>query len=393
MKFIFSVILFFVVLVPPFCFAAETKGLSQSDIFIAGQDGYASYRIPSLIATKRGTLLAFCEGRRNSKSDTGDIDLLLKRSTDSGKTWSKQKVIWDDGTNTCGNPCAVVDQKTGVIWLLLTHNPRDVTEAQIKNKSYRAARTVWVSKSSDDGKTWSTPANITASTKDPSWTWYATGPGVGIQIQHGPHKGRLVIPCDHAYETSSGSDYGSHSIYSDDHGKNWKLGGVIRPKMNECQVVELADGAGTLLMNLRSYFGLSQRAHSTSHDGGLTWSAPEHEPELIEPVCQASILRLNWSEKKDKSRILFSNPADESRRKNMTVRLSYDEGKTWPIKRALHENFAAYSCLTALPDKSIACLYERGEKSATDKITFARFTLDWLTGGSEENVPQVPVLK
>jgi sialidase-1 len=202
-----------------------------------------------------------------------------------------------------------------------------------------------------------------------------------------------VIPCDHSYETPGGPEYGSHTIYSDDLGKSWKLGGVIRPKMNECQVVELADGNGTLLMNLRSYFGLKQRAISTSHDGGISWSEPSHDPQLIEPVCQASILRFTWPGIKNKSRILFSNPADKDRRKNMTVRLSYDEGKTWPVSRSLHESFAAYSCLTALKDNSIACLYECGEKSATDKITFARFTLDWLTDSSEGRVPQVPLTK
>ncbi len=362
--------------------AAAAEPLVQQDIFISGTEGYHAYRIPALLATQRGSLLAFCEGRKNSSSDAGDIDLLMKRSTDGGKTWSKTKIIWDDGVNTCGNPCAVLDKKTGTVWLILSHNPGAASERAITDKTNAVARTVWSCKSTDDGKTWSAPVEITTSVKDPSWGWYATGPGVGIQIEHGEHKGRLVIPCDHTVDDANGSlgkqERGSHIIYSDDHGNNWKLGGVIRPRMNECQVVELADGNGTLLMDMRSYFGKSRRAQSLSSDGGSTWTAPKDQPDLIEPICQASILRYNWPKKKEPSQILFSNPAHEKRRRNMTIRVSNDEGQTWPVSRVLHEGPSAYSCLARLHDKTIGCLYERGDKSATEKITFARFTEDWL---------------
>src|SRR5688572_4491882 len=114
--------------------AGAAGGLEQQEIFAAGQNGYHTYRIPSLIASKPGTLLAFCEGRKNSASDAGDIDVLMKRSTDNGKTWSEHRVLWDDGTNTCGNPCPVVDQETGTIWLLLTHNLGTDREASIWTK-------------------------------------------------------------------------------------------------------------------------------------------------------------------------------------------------------------------------------------------------------------------
>ena len=369
--------------------ADDRARLEQTEMFVSGTDGYHTYRIPAMIATPKGTLLAFCEGRKNGAGDSGDIDLLHKRSTDGGKSWGTQTVIWDDATNTCGNPCAVVDQQTGDIWLLLTHNLGTDTEARIKAKTASRSRTVWVCRSSDDGQTWSKPVEITSQTKDPTWGWYATGPGVGIQIQHGAHRGRLVIPCDHTYDVVSGSshgvhvEFGAHVIFSDDHGATWKLGGVIRPKVNECQVVELADGKGTLLMNLRAYIGHSRRAEATSRDGGLTWTAPQDQPALIEPVCQASFLRRSWPGKTNVSQLLFSNPADEKRRRNFTVRLSRDEGKTWPVARTLHEGPAAYSCLVALPDGRIGCLYERGEKSAYERITFATFPLEWLTAGTE----------
>jgi sialidase-1 len=366
----------------PAC-ATAAEQVHQQDIFVAGTDGYHTYRIPSLIVTAKGTVLAFCEGRKNSTSDTGDIDLLLKRSTDGGNTWSPAQVVWDDRPNTCGNPCPVLDGKTAAICLLLTHNRGELNEEKITAK--QGERTVWISRSNDDGKTWPAPMNITASTKDPTWGWYATGPGVGIQIQNGSHKGRLVIPCDHSYVDANGTargravERGAHVIYSDDHGETWRLGGTAQPKMNECQVVELADGKGTLLLSMRSYSGENRRAHSISFDGGLTWTSPESQPQLVDPVCQASILRYNWPKGKEPGRILFSNPAS-MRRRNMTVRVSYDDGKTWPVGKTLHADASAYSCLSVLPDASIGCLYERGSTNAYEKITFARFQLSWLEG-------------
>jgi sialidase-1 len=357
----------------------------QTDVFVSGQGGYHTYRIPALIVSSTQTLLAFCEGRKNSASDTGDIDLLLKRSTDGGKTWSEPLVVWDDGPNTCGNPCPVVDESTGTIWLLLTRNPGNMGERQIRDRKPEAMRTVWLSRSEDNGQTWTSPADITTATKDPSWRWYATGPGVGIQIQHGPHRGRLVTPCDHSFpgpdRAGSGpaDEDGSHIIFSDDHGQTWTLGGTVRPQMNENQIVELSDGKGGLLMNMRTTSKANRRAQALSGDGGQSWTAPEYRPELVEPRCQASILRYNWPNGKDPGRMLFSNPAS-TRRNNLTVRVSCDDGKTWPVSRTLHEGPTAYSCLTVLPDKSIGCLYECGSTSPYEKITFACFPLAWVEG-------------
>src|SRR5215510_7526783 len=129
----------------------------QTPVFVSGQEGYHTYRIPSLLVTKKGTLLAFCEGRKRGRGDAGDIDLLLKRSFDGGKTWAKMQPIWDDGKNTCGNPCPVVDAKTGTIWLLLTHNLGTDTQRMIEAGTSKGTRTVWVCKSDDDGATWTKP--------------------------------------------------------------------------------------------------------------------------------------------------------------------------------------------------------------------------------------------
>jgi sialidase-1 len=352
--------------------------LEQQDIFVAGAKGYHTYRIPSLIRTERGTLLAFCEGRKGSASDTGNVDLLLKRSQDGGRTWTEQTVVWDESTNTCGNPCPVVDRQTGTIWLLATHNLGIDHEKDITTKRAKGTRTVWVFKSDDDGKTWSAPSNISSAVKDSSWGWYATGPGIGIQLLHGPQKGRLIIPCDHSYATTNEPpqiESGSHIIYSDDHGQTWKLGGVVRPHLNECQIVELATGA--LLLSMRNHPRGDHRSVSISRDGGATWSPPAFDPNLIDPTCQASIVRCHWPAATERGSILFSNPASK-RRENMTVRISYDDGRTWPVGKTLHGGPAAYSCLAVFGEQQIGCLYERGERNAYEKITFARFPLSWL---------------
>jgi len=367
--------------------SASSQQPQQTDVFISGTDGYHTYRIPSLLVTKKGTLLAFCEGRKKGRGDSGDIDMLIKRSKDGGKTWSNQQVVWNDEANNCGNPCLVVDQQTGTTFLLMTWNYGDDRESAIKKNTSKDTRRVWVSRSDDDGVTWSKPVEITDTVKRPEWRWYATGPGVGIQLQKGPWKGRLVIPCDHSVTAYSDNPtgYNSHVIFSDDHGKTWKIGGVIRPQVNECQVVELADGV--LMINMRNYDrSKTTRAIATSKDGGITWSNVTYDPVLVEPICQASFLRYTLFPEHDRNRLLFSNPAhaEKGRRRDMTVRISYDEGKTWPVARLLYSGPSAYSCLAALPDGDIACLYEAGQKHPYEKIVFARFTLDWLTGGKEK---------
>jgi sialidase-1 len=348
--------------------------LKQTHVFVAGERGYHTYRIPSLYVTPNGTLVAFCEGRKHARSDTGDIDLVLKRSFDNGATWEAMQVIADGGPNTVGNPCPVVDRDTGTIWLPLTRNLGEDKESQIMARTSKGTREVLIMKSTDDGATWSEPVEITETTKSPDWTWYATGPGCGIQLA----SGRLLIPCDHAVAVSK--MYRSHVIYSDDNGESWQLGGVVGDKVNECQVVELQDGS--LLINMRSYHQEDCRAIATSKDGGLTWSQVTLDQTLMEPVCQASLLRFTDERTYTKNRLLFSNPASTTRI-NLTVRLSYDEGKSWPVSKALYEGPSAYSALAVLPDMTIGCLYERGSKTPYETITFSRFPVEWLTDGAD----------
>src|SRR4051812_3717727 len=248
---------------------ARADAPAESAVFTAGQDGYHTFRIPAMVVTTKGTVLAFAEGRKNGRGDSGDIDLVCKRSTDAGRTFAPPQVIWDDEANTCGNPAPVVDRTTGTIWLLMTHNHGTAIEKEITENKAGAPRTVWITHSDDDGVTWARPTDITSTVKEPTWTWYATGPGAGIQTA----AGRLVIPCDHKRPGDQGY---AHVIYSDDAGKTWKLGGSVGPNTNECRVVELADGR--LMLNMRNY-GLKTvdaakrgRAVATSTDGGQTWS-------------------------------------------------------------------------------------------------------------------------
>lgn len=362
-------------------FAADTLGandtpLQKTDIFSAGSDGYFSYRIPALIATPKGTLLAFCEGRKTSRSDDGDIDMLLRRSTDNGRTWLPTQLVHEEGgdaTIKFGNPCPVVDAETGTIWLVMNRSSG-------AKSGERTACDIFIMSSSDEGKTWSKPRDISKDVKRPGWKHYAEGPGIGIQLRHGPHKGRLIVPANYRDSFSNRDPSYSHIMYSDDHGKSWKLGGIVGPHTNECQLAEIIEGGKPgLLMNMRNHWGRAgkpersgKRLVSRSFDGGMTWSEAVVDETLIEPTCQASLLRYSFHGDNSDSVLLFSNPASK-RRDNMTVRLSYDEGRSWPLSRTIDTGSAAYSSLARLGDGRVGIVYERDNYK---HLTFAAFPLD-----------------
>ncbi len=352
------------------------EAFAQTDVFLSGTGGYHTYRIPAMVVSTQGTVLAFCEGRRHSASDAGEIALLLKRSTDGGRTWDPQQVVWADAHNVCGNPAPVVDRDTGTIWLLMTWNLGSDGEKAINNGTSKDTRRVFVTCSRDDGLSWAQPREITSAVKKPGWRWYATGPVNGIQLTRGPSQGRLVIPANHTEVAEDGEIFSrAQVVYSDDHGTTWHLGGDEDKLTNESTVAELADGS--LLHNMRSYRGAHRRAVAVSHDAGATWAPVRLDPPLIEPVCQASLLRCTWPGAEQKSRLLFSNPAS-LKRENLTVRLGYDEGVTWPVAKLIYPGPSAYSCLAILPDNSIGCLFECGRKSPYERIVLARFSLNWL---------------
>jgi len=337
---------------------------TKTPVYVSGQGGYHTYRIPALLVTTRGTLLAFCEGRKAGRGDHGDIDLMLRRSTDGGRTWADRQIVHEEGGTakvTIGNPCPVVDARTGTVHLAFCRNNDRV----------------FMTRSTDDGATWAEPVEITADVKAPAWGWYATGPGHGIQLTRGKHKGRLVIPCDCGDSKGWGQwDKKGRSlvIFSDDGGKTWTRGGITEVAMNECEVVERADGA--LLLSMRNYCGKNRRAFATSTDGGGAWSTPRHHDQVYCPTCQASLHRYAFE---PKNLILYAGPGGRGRN-HLTIRASTDEGKTWPTAKVLQNGPSAYSDLAVLPDGTIGCLYETGTKHPYETITFARFPLQWLAG-------------
>lgn len=349
----------------------------QTRLFMSGEDGYRTYRIPALVTSNSGAILAFCEARKNTGRDSDDIDIALKRSFDNGRTWEPMRIIADYGADTIGNPAPVLDRDTGTIWLLLCKNLADGPERMIV--AGEAPRTVWVTCSTDDGATWAEPKEITDDVKDASWTWYATGPCHGIQLK----SGRLVIPCD--YVAGNNRDYAvsghSHVIYSDDHGESWQIGGVAQPGTNESVIVQTVDGV--LYFNCRNYAGEKRRAYAWSYDDGESFSKSGWDDTLPEPICQASMIRFTEEDSHDKNRVLFSNPASQ-KRERMTIRLSYDECQTWSAGKVLNAGPSAYSDLCIASDMSICCLYERGEENAYETITFDRFDLEWLTDGVDK---------
>jgi len=343
--------------------------VEEQVVFESGREGYHTYRIPALLVTHSGALLAFCEGRVHNRGDHGEIRLLLRRSDDAGRTWSKQQIVWQDGANTCGNPCPVQDSATGTIWL-----PANWNRPGRSSEDYFNAfdtRHVYVLCSDDDGRTWSGPRDITAEVKPPNWGWYAMGPCTGIELQRGRHKGRLLVPCNHSEFGQGEPRLYSHVVYSDDHGRSWHRGGRTPiDGFNECQAAELDDGR--IILNARHYGGPEQcRAVTFSENGGATWSTPRYDRALIEHApsgCQGSLIR------GPRGSLLFSNPAS-AERERMTVRQSIDAGTTWSTVGVIHEGPAAYSCLAMLPDGRAACLHECGSAHPYERISLATFTL------------------
>ena len=304
-------------------------------IFKNGKEGYKMYRIPTLIKTQSGKLLAFCEGRQ-SLFDNGHINMVMKTSADEGKTWSALKVIWTDGKNTCGNPCPVVDEQSGDIVLLGTWNNRQVK----------------LMRSADAGEHWTEPKDITDSIKSTDWQWYATGPVHGIQLKSGQYKGRIVIPCNHTMTGAKG--HISHVVYSDDHGYTWHRGGSTCGNTDECTTAELNNGE--LILNMRSYDRtLPKRKISHSIDGGATWSACAYDTALTEPICQGALLCYT------PATVLFTNPAHHKSRKQLSLSVSYDDCRTWTRKILLHHGPSAYSDMSVLSNGNVVCIYECGK--------------------------------
>jgi sialidase-1 len=390
---------------------AAVKGPFMDEQVVWGlrEGGIGPHFVYGLAVTKKGTVLAFCEGRIR-QGDHTPHHLLLKRSADSGRTWSDDIFIErsdgaffknsDEGENTeCwANPAAVVDQKTGraFIFYVLNEGTKDQKWTRV---FYRY--------SDDDGKTWLPDARhggrieITSIFKDNpyGWTFHMPGPGHGIQLarQRGAQKsknGRLIAPFWNRSALSGKRNYGVFAVYSDDHGRTWKLGGVAGADygMNESRIAELPDGK--LVINGRGSAAehnpagedtLRARLYAYSEDGGESFSKTEARHNLSYFRTDSSLISYPLGAGRDA--LLFSYPGSRRARERMTVSVSLDQGKSWAYHKLIYEGPSTYSDLVVLPDRTIGLLYGKdypdGEKSggATPKqVVFARFNYEWLTG-------------
>jgi sialidase-1 len=387
--------------------AAAEPFLDQVNIFEAGTGGYAHYRVPAIVVSARGTVLAFAEARKSTRGDWGAQDIVMRRSTDGGRTWTPPRVVArvngaaggaiqpnpvavsqnldQPGEPTYNNVVPITDRKSGALHLLFC-----VEYARC-----------YAMHSQDDGETFSDAFDITPVfeqfREEYDWKVIATGPGHGIQLE----RGRLLVPV----WLSDGSGGHAHRpsivavVYSDDHGETWRRGQVVvrHPKLknpSETVAVELADGR--VMFNIRNESPEHRRAVSYSEDGVSGWTEPEFHEELREPVCMASVVRLSAQPRSSRNRILFANPHSSEprdpnhpegshKRQNLTIKLSYDEGRTWPVAKSLEPGVSGYSDLAAGPDGTIYCIYERGSarEGGVQFLTVARFNLEWLTGGRD----------
>ncbi|MEN6385341.1 MAG: sialidase family protein [Phycisphaerales bacterium] len=358
-------------------YANSGGSFQERTVFANGQEGIFGFRIPSVTTAKDGTVLAFCEARKESTADCSPTDMVMKYSNDNGNTWSQLKLLADGELGSVTNPTSLVERTTGRIFLFFNRTPAGYNESKVEPGIDGNTVTAWVIYSDDNGRKWSDPCNITAQAKKNSWSSFAFGPGSAIQTL----EGRIIVPCNHGPSPSS-----SFAIFSDDLGKSWTIGNDVAPNTNECQLAQLSDGS--IMFNMRNLRGPRCRAISVSSDGGQTWSDVEDDYNLIEPQCQASLISYKPTAQ-NKPILLFSNPATmgsgSKGRTHLTVRISYDDGKSWPYEKIIYTGPSAYSCLTVLKDGSIGCLYEKSEGPIWGKnlrtIAFAKFDLNWLTDG------------
>ncbi len=350
-------------------------------VFVSGTEGHQSYRIPAIISTPTGELLAFAEGRVKGSNDFGDINIVLKRSKDNGKTWSKMSTVVDYDSLQAGNPAPVFDNTDpnfpkGRIFLF--YNTGNNHEGEVRKG--KGLREVWYKTSVDGGETWSAAINITTQVHRPNmpalnpaynfkedWRSYANSPGHAMQFEKGNYKGRIYVAANHSAGEPQKQfiDYQTHGFYTDDHGKTFHLSKTIEILGgNEATATPLSDNR--LMINARNQKGdIKARIVSISNDGGETWEKSYFDENLPDPVCEGSILPIG--QRKGKYILAFCNAADTKNRNNLTLRLSYDEGKTWTktitIDKSIDEktmkNNSAYSDIVKMSKNEIGVLYEK----------------------------------
>ena len=356
---------------------AQTTGVP---VFVSGTEGYKTFRIPAIIKAPNGDLLAFCEGRVNGAGDFGNVKVVLKRSGDNGKTWSGLQVVASNDTLQKDNSAPVVDMSDPAYpkgRIFLFYNTGNVSEAKLRRGL--GVREVWYKTSVNNGKSWSEAVNITLQVHKPKqpnfnkdynfvedWRSYANTPGHAIQLVAGKYKNRIYVAANHSAGAPQKryADGRAFGYYTDDHGKTFKISDdVPMPGGNEVMATELSDSR--VMLNARNQLGnVKARIVAISKNGGKSWDTTYFDRQLPDPVCQGSIL--NIGQKHGKSILAFCNNADTTSRDNLTLRISYDEGKTWPFSKVIAKSpdgykgdYTAYSDLVKLSASEIGVFYER----------------------------------
>jgi len=336
----------------------------ETAVFQSGADGNASYRIPAIVKLRSGKLLAFAEGRKDHAGDFGNVNIVLRTSVDNGKTWSAMQDVVDNARLQAGNPAPVVDlldrrYPKGRIFLF--YNTGDKSEGEVRKGN--GTREVWYKTSINEGRTWSDAVKITQQVKRAGWRAYANTPGHALQISKGKYKGRIFVPINYSggKPQKDFTDYMAAGFYSDDHGETFKISDDIGVKgSNEATAAELPDGG--LLLNARNQRGDQKlRITARSSDGGATWNSAEIDGNLPDPICEGSLMNIN-------SRTLaFANNADPDRRDRLTLRISFDAGKTWAKSILVDaaptptDSYTAYSDIVVIDMKRIGILYEKDD--------------------------------
>lgn len=372
-------------------FGCKMVAQQTTAVFTSGTEGHKSYRIPAMIALPGGELLAFAEGRVDGAGDFGDVNIVLKHSTDQGKTWSALQTIVDYDKLQAGNPAPVVDLQDprfpkGRIFLF--YNTGNNHEGEVRKG--HGLREVWYKTSTDGGHTWSEAVNITTQTHRPyqpqinpayafkeDWRGYANTPGHAMQFIKGKYKGRIYIAANHSQGDAkpAGKDYFAHGFFTDDHGDSFQISeSVDLEGGNENMAAEIS--GGRLMLNLRNQQGhVRARYTAVSNDGGVSWLDQKFDMNLPDPVCQGSLLTVGH--KKGKNILAFCNAADTKLRNNLTLRISFDDGQTWKksfvvYKKEGEKNASAYSDIVSLNKKIIGILFE---KDSYSEIVFT--TVKW----------------
>lgn len=342
-------------------------GLSQR-IFTSGKEGIAEFRIPSMITTKKGTILTVCDGRVDRPGDVpNNIDLLSRRLEKGNKEWTPLKRIVNfAGDHGACDPSLVQDRSTERIFLFYGFCPGKNNMVFGPNRDRRHLMLQYVF-SDDDGQNWSTPVHVDYEIREHDWQSVWSAPGRGLQLK----SGRLVIPCT---VNKTNHEMVSYLVYSDDHGENWRAQEVAA-NINEPTIVELENGE--LMINARNQMKSGgYRAITTLKNGENNWNIPIADEHLPDPNCQASLIQHVFKIHNQKTELLIlSNNATSNGRRNLTLKISDDQGRTWKYEKLVHEGPSAYSCLTITPKGNIGLLYENGKNSPYEGINYIEIKL------------------